>query len=85
MNEFGRILFLDQFTVKVQCCCSEDVPIQMNNTSKKVNYIHFIRREYDEGKLGNLEQLKRNDSYVVEGSKKMGSSNMQILGNNLSS
>ncbi len=61
------------------------MPTKMFNTSKKVNYIHFIRRKYDDGKVGYLGQVKRNDSYVVEGSKKMGSSIIQILGNNLSS
>ncbi len=60
---------MDQLTVKVQCCCSEDMPTQMYNTSKKVNYIHFIRREYDERKVGKLEQVKRNDSRGVDGSK----------------
>ncbi len=47
------------------------MPIQLYNPNKKVNYIHFIRREYDERRAGNLEQVKRNDSYAVEGSKKM--------------
>ncbi len=56
------------------------MPTQMYNTSNKVNYIHFIRREYNERKAGNLEQAKRSDSRGVDGSKRWDPQSSRSLG-----